>query len=145
MQNFNKIIYIPTSFKAEKILQTVKVSTGEFKRGFFGGEKEIIRKEEQWVPTGERSKSEIDGEQLSRDIAHAIRDLNMEGYEVTSITSITSGQYFSTFHAQEVEGKGIFHSGGDGKLNISGGGSYGLGYGYSYTEGVIILARRSDL
>lgn len=145
MQNFNKIIYLPAPFKAETILQIVKVPTGEYKRGFFGGEKEIIRKEEQWVPTGKVSDSEIDGEQLSREIAHAVRELNMEGYEVTTITPITSGQYFSTFHSQEVESNSVLHSGGDGKINISGGGSYGLGYGYSHTEGVIILARRSDL
>jgi hypothetical protein len=35
----------------------------------------------------------IDGERLARDISDAVGALNDEGYEVISVTSVTSGEY----------------------------------------------------
>ncbi|MGI2259972.1 hypothetical protein [Shewanella sp. GXUN23E] len=74
------------------------------------------------------SDSLVDGERLSRDIAAAVETLNTEGYEVQSIMPITSGKYdFAAIH-----GSGsVFESGG-------------YGYGYSFTQGVTIIARRIE-
>jgi hypothetical protein len=107
---------------------TVKVPTGETKTGFFGGEKEVMRKEQQWQQTG-WSNREIDGRRLAKDIAAATEKLNSEGYEIVGIESVISGAYDYKY---EVKFGGINH----------GGGGYGYGYGYSYTEGVTIVARK---
>ncbi|MCF1428151.1 MAG: hypothetical protein LPD71_02870 [Shewanella sp.] len=73
-----------------------------------------------------QSDSLVDGERLSRDIAAAVETLNAQGYEVQSIMPITSGKYdFATMH-------------GSGSMFESG----GYGYGYSFTQGVTIIARR---
>jgi len=103
----------------------VKVPTGEKKKGFFGGEKDVTRKEEKWEQTG-WSDCEIDGKKLANDISEAIDGLNSEGYEVVTISETLSGSY-------------------DFKWATTGGQSnagYGYGYGYSYTEGVTIIAKK---
>lgn len=107
---------------------TKKVPTGEKKKGFFGGEKDVTEKVTEWEQTG-RSNKQIDGERLSNDIAEAVNTLNQDDYEVVSITPITSGEY-DGHYAQQKGGQGW------------GGSGYGLGYGYSYTEGVTIIAKK---
>jgi hypothetical protein len=84
------------------------------KRGFLGHGR--TRAEEQWVSEG-YSDSEIDGERLQQDVQQAVDGLNEEGYDVVSLTPVESGAY-----------------------NWS---PEGYSYGYSYTEGVIILARKA--
>lgn len=82
------------------------------KRGFLGHERTT---EEQWV--SERySDCEIDGERLQQDVQQEVNRLNEEGYDVISLVPVESGAY-----------------------NWS---PEGYSYGYSYTEGVIILARK---
>jgi hypothetical protein len=76
-----------------------------------------------------RSDCQIDLVQLE-ELNTAIKELNTDGYEVVSVTPITSGQYDSHFS----EGNGFKKKGMKG--------SYG--YGYSYTEGLIITAKRTQ-
>ena len=83
------------------------------KRGFLGHEKTTT--EEEWVGEG-YSDCEIDGERLQQDVQQAVDGLNEEGYDVVSLVPVESGAY-----------------------NWS---AEGYSYGYSYTEGVIILARK---
>ena len=85
------------------------------KRGFLGQQRTTA--EEQWVSEG-YSDSEIDGERLQRNVQQAVDGLNEEGYEVVSLVPVESGAY-----------------------NWS---PEGYSYGYSYTEGVIILARKAS-
>ena len=59
----------------------------------------------------------VDGQRLSEDIQKAIDSLNKEGYEVICISEVTSGAGGSV-------GNGILS-----------------GHGYSYTEGVNIIAK----
>jgi len=103
----------------------VKVPTGEKKKGFLIGEKDVMRTEEKWEQTG-FSDHEVDGERLANDIAKAVDSLNSEGYEVVSISGILSGAY--NYHWATTGG------------NTNAG--YGYGYGYSYTEGVTIVAKK---
>lgn len=123
----NKVVYVNAHFKPAGKIRTVKVPTGEKKKGFFGGEKDVTRKEEQWEQTG-WSDCEIDGERLAQDIEKAIANLNSQGYEVVSVTPLTSGAYNWAYKTG-----GSSHAGW----------GYGYGYGFSYTEGVTVVAKKS--
>lgn len=124
----NKVVYVKAKFKPIGEEVTVKVSTGETTKGFFGGEKEVTVKKKEWRQTG-WSDREIDGECLSNDISEAVEVLNKEGYEVIAMQPITSGAYNAKV--------GKFHS----HINTADT-CYSYGYGYSYTEGVTIIAKK---
>ena len=122
----NKVVYVSTYGKPVGKNVTKKVPTGEIKKGLFGGEKEVTRKVTEWEQTG-YSDCEIDGERLSHDIQKAIEELNRDGYEVVSVTPVTSGQYNYKYETKALQQSGW---------------GYGYGYGYSYTEGVSIVAKK---
>lgn len=61
--------------------------------------------------------------QLSQEIHKACRDLSLNGYEVVSITPGQSGV---------------------GGYNFPSGRNGGAGWGYSYTQGVVITARKKE-
>ena len=126
----NKIIFVQAYFKPLYKKDTVKVPTGEIKKGLLGGEKQVTRKEKHMKQTG-YSDCHIDAERLSQDVSMATESLNAEGYNVTAITPITSGEYDFSWS----ESLGGHQEGGSG---------YGYGYGYSYTTGVMILASNID-
>jgi len=109
----NKIVYVP-SHKAPYFKTVVeRVPTGETKKHLFLGERKIKKDVTKKKQIG-LSESKIDGEKLAIDIQLAIDKLNNEGYEVVCVSEVISGD-------------GMF--GGD-------------GYGYSYTEGVNIVAKK---
>ncbi|WP_217704558.1 hypothetical protein [Pseudoalteromonas sp. McH1-7] len=118
----NITVFVPAKPKPIGKNKTVKVGTGQYKDGFFG-QKEITTKEEKWEQTGWSDK-EIDGYQLQEDLQVAINDLNNDGFEVVSVSPITSGNY-------------NWEKGPQGNI-----GGYGYGYGYSYTEGMLIVAKK---
>lgn len=124
----NKVIYVEAFFKPIGKIKTIKVPTGEKTRGFFGGEKDVTRKEDRWEQTG-WSDCEIDGARLADDVSRAIAELNDNGYEVVSVSDVTSGRYSWKYETKGGPGKG-------------GGWGYGYGYGYSVTEGVMIVAKK---
>ena len=132
----DKVVYVAAYFAPIGKEVTVKVPTGETKKGLFGGEKQVTVKEKQWQQTG-WSDSQIDGARLAKDIAAAVDELNANGYRVSSITPITSGNYDFKYQYKEGSGGG----GSSSYINgISGAFGYGYGYGYSYTTGVVIVA-----
>ncbi|QAX84935.1 hypothetical protein C2E19_14185 [Pseudomonas sp. DTU12.3] len=124
----NKVVYVPAKFKPVGKEVTVKIPTGETKKGFFGGLKEVTVKDTEWQQTG-WSDCEIDGEVLSQDIASAVAELNAEGYEVVAIQPIISGAY---------DYKWDKYSSADTGASTC----YSYGYGYSYTEGTTIIAKK---
>lgn len=134
----NRVVYIKAYFKPVGKKITVNVPTGSKKKGLFGREKEITRKETQFQQTG-WSDREIDGERLSNDIARAVSVLNEQGYEVVSLLPVISGNYNYQYQAQEITSK---YQSFVKTEAVSGGASFGYGYGYSYTEGVSIVTRR---
>lgn len=67
-------------------------------------------------------KGMIDGIRLSNDIQANVERLNQDGYKVLNITPITSGTYFEKNPTWKLLDKANY------------------AVGYSYTEGVIILA-----
>lgn len=129
----NKILYISAPFKPIGKYETVKIPTGEKKKGFFGGEKDIKKKETQFNQTG-WSDCKIDGEKLSKKIQEVSEQLNAEGYTITSMVPITSGNYNWDYEAESFEDT-------DGKYGYGG---YGYGLGYSFTEGILIVAYKTE-
>lgn len=134
----NKVVYISAHFKPVGKYATVQVPTGETKKGFFGGEKAVYAEEKQWQQTG-WSDCLLDGQRLSQDIARAVDSLNQDGFEVVSVTPVTSGAYFYQYNAQGITSSPRILLETE---KVSGGGSYGFGYGFSFTEGVTVIARK---
>ena len=107
----------------------VKQVTGILKKEEVEVEQPVFEIEREWVQTGRVSDVQIDVEQFAEDITEACNLLDAEGYEVVNITPVIRGQY----QHQHTEGnlkKGTGFT------------SYGLGFGYSVTDGVIILGKR---
>jgi hypothetical protein len=97
----------------KEIRESRTIQVPSGKRGFLGHERTIV--EQRWV-TGGYSDCEIDGQRLQRDVQLVVDELNDGGYDIVSLVPVESGTY-----------------------NWS---PEGYSYGYSYTEGVIVLARK---
>jgi len=128
----NKVVHVPAFFEPVGKNKTTKVPTGEKKKGFFGGEKDVTKKETKWEQTG-WSDSKIDSELLATDLSKIVESLNNDGYEVVTVTPITSGNYKWEYKV----------TGSRRDNHCAGGGGYGYGYGYSYTNSLIIVAKKN--
>lgn len=111
----NKVSYIRARFKEIGDEVRVSVPTGEMEKGFLGS-KPVMREEVRWNPTGV-SDCLVDGLRLAKDIQDEVEALNNIGYEVVTLQPTISGTYF---------------------------GGSDMGYGFSYTEGVTIISRKSQ-
>ena len=107
----------------------VKQVTGILKKEEVEVEQPVFEIEREWVQTGRVSDVQIDVEQFAEDLTEACNLLDAEGYEVVNITPVIRGQY------QHQHKEGNLKKG-------TGFTSYGLGFGYSVTDGVIILGKR---
>ena len=130
-----KCIWIGAPFKEEgywKIEQvqigtTVnKVAKGLFNKKIVDEVSPVYEDKKVWVVEC-ISDCKIDGKKFSENINQEIVKLEDEGYEIVSITPITSGSYKYDYEAPII--------------NAGDRASFGWGYGFSYTEGVNILAR----
>lgn len=120
----NRVIYLPAHFVPVGKYKTRHEPTGKTEPGMFGFERDVTVPVEEFVKTGE-SDCNIDGGRLANDVAKAVAQLNAEGYEVVSVTPLTTGDYHCGTVSQ-------FGSGVEGAY----------GYGYSYTKGLILIAKR---
>ena len=79
------------------------------------------------------SNCKIDSERLNNDLQLAIESLNTQGYKVVQITPITSGDYNFSDHLSDPHllGSGVTTEGG-------------YGYGFSYTDSLVILAEQLE-
>ena len=77
-----------------------------------------FKKERSWEKSG-NSDCRVDGAKLAIDVDAAVSNLMEENFEVISIAPVTSGHHYSTS-----------------------GPNVGFGYGFSYTEGVLIVTKR---
>ena len=102
-----------------------KVEKGLFNKKLVDEKIPVYEEKNTWVKTG-ISDSEIDGEEFSVKINQEIELLAESGYEVISITPITSGRYKYDSDSEHFRDSGA---------------GWGWGYGFSYTEGVNILAK----
>ncbi len=122
---YNRVVCVPASFMPLGKEEVVKVATGETKKSLFGKEKAVMRKEKQWVQTCV-SESMVDTIQLEKDLQLACDHLNKDGYEVINISPITSGDNgYQVLHTKGGKEKG------------------GFNYGFSYTSGLMVTAKRA--
>ena len=117
----NKVVFINAYFVPVGEEKEIVVDTGEKKSGFLGTETSITRKEKKWTQTG-FSKSIIDTKRLTEDLNVTVENLNKEGYEVVTVTNVISGEFDYD--------------------NYSGTRTYG--YGYSYTDGLMVVGRKAS-
>lgn len=110
------------------------VPTGETKKNWLGAEKQVTKKVISQKITG-WSDSGVDGERLSTDINNEIEKLSSQNVRVISISPITSGRYNYQYSNEGISSSRRVFSVTE---KVSGGGSYGFGYGFSFTEGVLI-------
>ena len=134
-----KVVLVKSYFVPVGRNVTVKVPTGEKKAGFFGGEKEVYRKEQRWEQTG-YSDCIVDSERLAADLQKAIENLNDDGFSIKTITSVISGDYTYKYQAQGISSSKRVLSETE---SVSGGASYGYGYGYSYTDSLLVIAEKN--
>lgn len=109
--------------------ETKLVEKGIFKKVTEEVNVPVYEEREVWVKTG-ISETEIDGERLTNDLNNLLESIKNDGYEILSITPVISGAYKYDFKAPT--------------FNADSRPSYGWGYGYSYTEGLNILAKKTD-
>lgn len=107
----NRSVWVPSHWTPTYDEQDVEVPTGRTR--FLRGQE--TRVEHRRVPAGE-SDSIVDGRRLRDDIQAAIDQLNADGYRVVTITPVQSGAHDSEYYMQGA-----------------------AGYGFGYTQGVIII------
>lgn len=95
---------------------------------------ETDKREEMWAAKPKTSDFEystckVDSDRLNADLQLAIEKLNLDGYRVVQITPVTSGDFAFKDHFSDPHllGNGVTTEGG-------------YGYGFSYTDSLIILA-----
>ena len=89
---------------------------------FTSTHKKLLSRKE--VRTGRESDCIIDDARLERDVASAVAALNRDGYEVVSMTPLTSGNHRQNGSQMRPSGQ-----------------ITGWGYGWSYTDSVLIVGR----
>jgi hypothetical protein len=120
-----KVEFVKAQFAVIGKTETVDVPTGE-KKKFLGIETNVTRKEKRWIETG-YSDSVIDGERFAKDVDEAVNKLSAEGFAIVSITPVTSGHWGAN-HGTKTIDHGVPTD--------------WYAYGFSYTEGVLVVAQK---
>lgn len=115
----NKVVFIKAHGRPIGTYKRIEAPTNSTRRNLLGLRRPIKRTVERWVHKG-YSESEIDADRLVRDMQTAIEALNQDGFEVTSVTPVISGRAVA------------------GKRPAA---KKAQDHGFSYTEGMIIIAR----
>jgi len=113
-----KVTFVKANFQPVGEYKMVQVPTGE--KDWRGREKLITEK--RWVQTG-YSDRWVDGKRLAEDLQQIADSLNSDGYEILGMFPVISGQYKDATYPNNIDGGG---------------------YGYSYTEGVIVISRKAQ-
>ena len=103
-------------------------SMGIFNKKEVEVDEPIYESERQWISTGKQSDVQIDLENFGQQIEDACNALYSEGYTVISITGVLRGNY------QYKEQQGKIQK-GNGYLG------HAFGFGYSVTDGVVIIGK----
>lgn len=118
----NKVVFVQAHFMPVGEYVDVRTPTGEVSSGWFG-EKQETKLEKEFHQTG-FSDSAVDSKRLADDVVKTVADLNGMGYEVVTVTPVTSAKHKhgEVYALLAVEG--------------------GYGYGYGFTSGVIIVGKK---
>lgn len=132
----HRVVFVKAHFAPKFRERIVKRATGRMTKGFLGQEKEEKVKEAIMVEDG-HSDCEIDGARLAKDVENSIRDLTHIGFAVGAIVPITSGSYRYDYREGSISSRERVFGNTEA---VSGSSGYSYGYGFSYTEGVLIVA-----
>ncbi len=108
--------YIKATPKSTGHHITQEIGTGRYEKTLFG-KKEITETKKELKRTGS-SDCKVDGSMLTQHLQELVDKLDKHGYRVISVTPVISGAY-------DVKSVGV-HG--------------GAGFGFSYTEGLIVVA-----
>ncbi len=133
----NKVVLIKAHFVTEYEELLHKVPSGQYEKGLFR-QKMIMETVTEQVEKG-TSKSKIDSERLASDLQESINDLNAQGYKIRQILPVISGDYDYLYSNEGISSSPRMFNGTE---KIGGGASFGLGYGYSFTDSLIIIAEK---
>jgi hypothetical protein len=121
-------LYEEKKVKRKTGVRKVQKSKGLFSADIIEVEEPIYETLTENVPTGERSDTYIDIGDFSRRIAEACNGLHENGYDVIKITEVIDGRYHW--------GNYCGSSNGNAATCYS--------YGYSVTDGVIIIGKKRE-
>lgn len=123
-------------YEEKKVKRQVGVRTIQKKKGIFSSE--VVEVEEpvfeevvERVPTGKYSDRHINIDDFARMITDACNDLDKKGYEVVKISEVIEGRYN---YAWDKYGTSV----------NSAPTCYSYGYGYSVTDGVVIIGKKRE-
>jgi hypothetical protein len=133
-----KIEIVKTHFVKKYKKVPKRINTGKKKKLLFGRTEDIYETIEEDVEDG-YSDSIIDSNRLSEDLNKLITKLNEDGFEVVNITPIISGNYQYKWQAQGITSSKRLLSETE---KVQGGASYGFGYGFSYTDSLLVHAKK---
>jgi len=129
----NRVVYVKAHFKEEWVERRVLVPLEGHRISILGRWSMPIRfqrvTKDVKVAT---SDCEIDGERLTEDIRAATLALNEQGYRVVSVSPITSGQFSPRFDKKSRS------------RNLMRNAMRQIGYGFSYSEGVVVIGEKSS-
>jgi len=126
----NRVVYVKARFREHWVEKSVLVPAGEPYRLFGRFALPRWRRTRQEVKIA-TSDCEIDGERLAEDVRAAVLALNEQGYAVVTVTEVTSGQFSPRFDRASRSSRS--------RLMMRNA-MRQIGYGYSHTEGVVIVA-----
>ena len=122
-------------YEEKKVKRQVGVRTVQKKKGIFSSE--VVEVEEpvfeevvERVPTGKYSDRYINIDDFARMITDACNDLDKAGYDVVKISEVIEGRYNYTWDKFDYSTNGSASS------------CYSYGYGYSVTDGVVIIGKK---
>lgn len=127
-----------TLYEEKKVKRQVGVRKAEKKKGMFSSEvieveepiyEEVIEK----VPTGKYSDRYIDIDDFAQRISDACNKLHEDGYDVIKVTEVIDGRYNYAWDRYGLS------------TNGSAATCYSYGYGYSVTDGVVILGKKREV
>ena len=120
-----KTVWVQAHFMKKGTWEEYEEVTGEKTKSLFG-KKAVTEKKKRWVELDEYGNTRRDGQRLAQDIESVLNRLETEGFEIVSATPVESGEY----SCQE------FGRGGQFGANTC------ASWGYSFTEGILVTARR---
>lgn len=132
-----KVILVKAYFEKEYDYRIREVPSGNYEKGIFG-KKPIMTQIKEQIEVGV-SKSRVDSIKLAADLEDEISKLNEDGYNVKQILPIISGDYDYLYSDEGVTSSLSMLTGNE---KVMGGASFGLGYGYSFTDSLIIVAEK---
>lgn len=127
-----------TLYEEKKVKRQVGVRKVQKKKGMFSSEmievdEPIYEESIEKVPTGKSSETYIGIDDFAQRITAACNKLYEEGYDVIKVTEVIAGRYDHNW--------GKYHDSTNGSASTC----YSYGYGYSVTDGVVILGKKREV